>query len=106
MKPTARIPTHLIQKLKQEMLQNPTEVIVAKGSIGLKPYQYILFNNMVKRNQHNEEIMGTKDRLEKSIPNMQQVIHTDMERMRTNKLYDRKLHRDLNGPKGLTWQCK
>lgn len=88
------------------MLQSSTEVVLPKENLGLKPYQYILFNNLVKRNQYYEDIMGTKDRYERSNINMQQVIHADMERMKTNKVYDRKLNRDLNGPKGLTWQCK
>ncbi len=74
--------------------------------IGLNSYQYSLFNKLPKRNKYYEDILGIKNRSEKTIPNMQQVIHADMERMKTNKVYDRKLSRDLNGPKGLNWQCK
>jgi len=88
------------------MLQSSTEVILPEGSTELKSYQHILLKHMIKRNQYYDDIMGTKDRWKKSTPNMQQVIHADMERMKTNKVYDRRLNHDLNGPKGLTWQCR
>ena len=79
------------------MLQTST------GNASIKPYQSILLTNVIKRHQSYEDILGRKDRI---APNMQQVINTDMERMKTNKVYDRKLNRDLYGPKGLNWQCK
>ncbi len=88
------------------MLQNPTEIVLTKRNVGLKPYQYILFNNLVKHDQYYEDIEKTKDRSEKSLPNMQQVIQADIARIKTNQIHDRKLNRDLNGPKGLNWQCK
>jgi len=37
---------------------------------------------------------------------MQQVIHMDMKRANTNKVYERKLSRELTGPRGLNWRCK
>lgn len=79
------------------MLQTSTEF--SSGSSQVKPYVKLLS----KRNQFYEDILPRKDR---TMPSMQQVIHTDMERMKNNKLYDRRLNRDLNGPKGLTWQCQ
>lgn len=79
------------------MLQTST------GSPSIKVYQSSLLTNVIKRHQSYEDVLRRKDPLG---PNMQQVIHTDMERMKTNKVYDRKLNQDLNGPKGLTWQCK
>ncbi len=90
------------------MLQSPTGggVTLNQENIDSKSYQYILLNNLLKRNQWYEEMIRTKYRWEKTAPNMQQVIHADMERMKTNKVYERKLNQDLNGPKGLNWQCK
>jgi hypothetical protein len=88
------------------MLKNPTKVILNKGNDGSKSYQYILFHDLVKRNQDYQNVVGVKDRSQRSAPNMQQIIRTDMERLKTNKIYDRKLDQDLNGPKGLNWQCK
>jgi hypothetical protein len=87
------------------MLQSPRAAF-NQESIASKAYQCILINNMIKQNRPYEDVIETKYRLERTVPNMQQVIHTDMERMKTNKLYDRKLNQDLNGRKGLNWQCK
>ena len=73
------------------------------GSTEIKSDPSFLMNNVVKRNQFYEDILMRKDR---TMPSMQQVINTDMERIKTNKVYDRRLNRDLNGPKGLNWQCQ
>ena len=105
-KETPRTNIHtFIRKFKQ-MLHSPRAVVVNEETPSARTYQYVLFNNMRKQNQWYEDVLGSKSRLDRSAPNMQQVIHTDMERMKTNKVYDRKLNRDLNGPKGLNWQCK
>jgi len=85
------------------MLQSTSKIVYNYGNVPLQSYEHLLLNNGAKREQLYEDILGIKER---SIPCMQQVIQSDMERMKTNKVYDRKLNRDLHGPKGLTWQCK
>lgn len=85
---------HFSCQFSSKMLQTSTE------SPSIKVYQSSLLTNVIKRHQSYEDVPRRK------APSMQQVIHTDMERMKTNKVYDRKLNQDLNGPKGLTWQCK
>jgi hypothetical protein len=84
----------------------PTEMIVTKENIPLKSSQFILLNNIVKHDRYYEDAGRIKDRLDKSLPNMQQVIQTDMERMKINKIYERRLKHDLTGPRGLDWQCR
>ena len=92
-------------------LNSPAKIIIKKENIGLhehqhQKYQYNLFNNNEKRNQYYEDLTKVKDRLGKVPPNMQQVVHMDMKRANTNKIYERKLTRDLTGPRGLNWQCR
>ena len=92
-------------------LNSPTKIIIKKENIGLEEhqhqsYQYSLFTSNSKRDKFYEDLCKVKDRLEQAGPNMQQVIQLDMKRVNTNKLYERKLSRDLTGPRGLDWQCK
>ncbi|CAF1065664.1 unnamed protein product [Adineta steineri] len=92
-------------------LTNLLEIIIKKQNIGLEEhqhqtYQYHLFNNQIKRNNYYEDLIKIKDRLEKTIPDIQHVIHRDIKRMNTNKIYERQLIHILNGPKGLNWQYK
>jgi hypothetical protein len=91
-------------------LNSPLKIIIKKENIGLEPYQhqkfqFNLFNN-TKRDQYYEDLCKVKDRLEKAVPNMQQVIQSDMKRVKINKVYERKLHRDLTGPRGLNWRFR
>jgi len=93
------------------MFDETQRIIIKKQNIGLeeyqhKKYQYSLFNNIAKRDKFYEDLCKAKDRLERAAPNMQQVIHMDMKRANTNKVYERKLSRELTGPRGLNWQCK
>ncbi|CAF0751652.1 unnamed protein product [Rotaria sordida] len=95
----------------ESTLNSSPEIIIKKENIGLEEYQhqkyqYNLFNNAIKRNQYYEDLGRVKYRLEKTVPNMQQVNHADMKRININKVYERKLNRDLNGPRGLDWQRK
>jgi hypothetical protein len=78
------------------MLNSPREVVLPLNSRKYK----------VKREQCYETIIRIKDRSEKSVPTMQHVIHMDMERMKTNKVYERKLNHDVIGRRGLNWQCR
>jgi hypothetical protein len=92
-------------------LNSPQKIIIKKENIGLEQhqhqqYQYKLFNNNGAHNKYYEDLTKVKDRLEKAVPNMQQIIHIDMKRVKTNKVYERKLNYDLTGPRGLNWQCK
>lgn len=92
-------------------LNGPDKVIIKKENIGLEEYQhqkfqYNLFNNIIKHDHYYEELLKIKDRLEKTVPNMQNVIHADMKRANINKIYERKLNHDLTGPRGLYWQRK
>ncbi|CAF2393721.1 unnamed protein product [Rotaria sp. Silwood2] len=92
-------------------LNSPPKIIIKKENIGLKEYQhqkyqYNLFTHIIKRDQYYEDLSRVKDRMGKTVPSMQQVIHGDMKRINTNKVYERKLNRDLTGPRGLNWQCK
>jgi hypothetical protein len=93
------------------VVNSPLKIIIKKENIGLEEYQhqkfqYNLFNQIVKNNQYYDDLCKVKDRLEKTVPNMQQVIHIDMKRVKTNKVFERKLTRDLTGPRGLNWQFK
>jgi hypothetical protein len=105
-KETPRTNIHTFNRKFTRMLHSPRAVAVNEETPAARTFQYVLFNNILKRNQWYDELLGSKARLDRTAPNMQQVIHADMERMKTNKVYDRKLNRDLNGPKGLSWQCK
>jgi hypothetical protein len=92
-------------------LNSQPKIIIKKENIGLKEYQhqkyqYNLFTGNIKRGQFYDDLVKVKDRLEKTVPNMQQVIHMDMKRARSNQVYERKLSRDLTGPRGLNWQHK
>ena len=93
------------------VLNSPAQIIIKKENIGLhehqhQNYQYSLFNNNEKRDKFHEDLTKIKDRLERGAPNMQQVIHMDMKRAEVNKIYERKLRRELNGSHGLNWQYK
>lgn len=93
------------------VLHSLPKIIIKKENIGLEAhqhqkYQYSLFNNNAKRDQFYEDLSKIKDRMERAAPNMQQVIHMDMKRANINKVYERKLSRELIGPRGLNWQFK
>ncbi|CAF3381539.1 unnamed protein product [Rotaria sp. Silwood1] len=93
----------------ENTLNSPPKIIIKKENIGLEEYQhqkyqFNLFNNTIKRDQYYEDLGRVKDRLEKAVPSMKQVAHADMKRINTNKVYQRKLERDLTGPRGLNWQ--
>jgi len=95
----------------ESTLHSLPKIIIKKENIGLEEYQhqkyqYNLFNNNVKRDQFYDDLVKIRDRLEKTAPNMQQVIDMDMKRVRTNQIYERKLSRELTGPRGLNWQYK
>ncbi len=95
----------------ENTLNSSVAIIIKKENIGLEEYQhqdyqYNLFNNRDKRDQYYEDLDKIKDRLGRNVPNMQQVIHKDLKRINTNKVYERKLLHDLYGPRGLTWQYK
>ncbi|CAF0765279.1 unnamed protein product [Rotaria sp. Silwood1] len=95
----------------ENTLNSPPKIIIKKENIGLEEYQhqkyqFNLFNNTRKRDQYYEDLGRVKDRLEKAVPSMKQVAHADMKRINTNKVYERKLERDLTGPRGLNWQRK
>lgn len=92
-------------------LSSLPKIIIKKENIGLEEYQhqkyqYNLFNHLLQHDHYYEDLCRVKDRLQKVAPNMQQVIHADMNRANTNKIYERKLIQILNGPRGLDWQCK
>ena len=92
-------------------LNSPAKIIIKKENIGLhehqhQRYQYSLFNNNEKRDQFYEDLSKVKDRMGKIAPSMQQVVHMDMKRANTNKIYERKLTQDLTGPRGLDWQYR
>lgn len=78
------------------MLNSPTKIVLPINS----------YKHMVRHDQYYETIGRTKGRSENSVPDMQHVIRMDMERLKTNKVYDRKLNHDLTGRRGLNWQCK
>ena len=93
------------------VLNSPAQIIIKKENIGLheyqhQRYQYSLFNNNDKRDKFYEDLTKVKDRLEKSAPNMQQVVYMDMKRAEVNKVYERKLRRELTGSRGLNCQYK
>jgi hypothetical protein len=95
----------------ESSLRSSSKIIIKKENIGLnrhqhQNYQYSLFTNNAKRDQFYEDLYKVKSRSEKKSPNMQQVIHMDMKRVKTNKVYERKLTRELTGPRGLNWQYK
>lgn len=97
--------------LETNVLNSPAQIIIKKENIGLheyqhQHYQYSLFNNNEKRDKFHEELTKIKDRLERGAPNMQQVINMDMKRAEVNKVYERKLRREMNGSGGLNWQYK
>jgi len=108
------VTTTLVLDVKHSIentLNSSVAIIIKPENIGLeeyqhKKYQYNLFNNRHKRDQYYEDLDKIKERLERGVPNMQQVIHTDMKRINTNKVYERKLLHDLYGPRGLNWQYK
>ncbi|CAF1632964.1 unnamed protein product [Adineta ricciae] len=94
-----------------EYQQSSDEVRIKKENIGLEDYQhqdyqYHLFNNQNKHDSYYKDLSKIKVRFDKSIPNMQQIIRTDMKRISINKLYDRQLKEIVHGPRGLDWQYK
>jgi hypothetical protein len=88
------------------MLKSPTGVYLPKGKIGLKPYRHMICNDMVRHVQYYKDVGKFKDRLQKTAPNIRQVMVKDMARMKTNKVYERILNRDLTGSRGLSLQYK
>ncbi|CAF1155852.1 unnamed protein product [Adineta ricciae] len=98
----------VVAQVKQsvERRQSSDEVRIKKENIGLEDYQHHLFNNQNKRDSYCEDLNKIKVRFDKSIPNMQQIIQTDMKRININKLYDRQLRETVHGTRGLDWQHK
>jgi hypothetical protein len=88
------------------MLNSPTGVFLSKGKIGLKPYRHMICNDMVRHRQYYEDVGKLKDRLQKTVPNIRQVMLKDMARMKTNQVYERILNHDLTGSRGLNLQYK
>ena len=77
-----------------------------KQTIGLQPYQRVLFNQQFRLEEYYEDLNKLNDRSDKSLPDMRRVIHTDMKRSRNNQLYDRQLNQHVIGVRGLQWQHK
>ena len=69
-------------------------------------YQLNLLNHLGKSEHYYEDLAKMRDRLKKPVPNMQQVVHADMKRVKTNKVFERQLHQNVSGPRGLIWQKK
>lgn len=93
--------------------QNPWRanagMIITKDNIGLanyqhQMYQYHLFNHRSKHDQYYEDMHKVKSRMSRTLPDMQRVVHTDLQRDHVNRFYDRQLQQAVSGPRGLHWQ--
>ena len=54
--------------------------------------------------QHDENSDKFRDRIQKTNPNLQQMVLMDLERRRINQIYERRRHLDITGPGGIEWQ--
>ncbi|CAF2377421.1 unnamed protein product [Rotaria sp. Silwood2] len=88
------------------MLNNANNGVLTTRNVRSKPSQRRIFNNMVKRNQYYEDVEKMKYRLEKFVPNIQQVNQTDAKRVKTKRVYQRKVTQDLTESKDLNWRRK
>ncbi|CAF0845800.1 unnamed protein product [Didymodactylos carnosus] len=93
-------------KHKKKTMSSSGTVTTPRDKYHYQPYQKILFNNIIKRGKHYEDIMKLKDRIDRPIPTMQAVIRSDMERHKTNKVFERRLKENISGPRGLNSQCR
>ncbi|CAF1248647.1 unnamed protein product [Rotaria sordida] len=88
------------------MLNNAINGVLTKSKVGSKPFQHRIFNDMIKRNQYYEDVEKTKYRLEKSAPNVQDVNHTNIKRVKTKKVDQRKINHVLPEPRDLNRRYK
>ncbi|CAF1491024.1 unnamed protein product [Adineta steineri] len=84
------------------MLNSSKEVIFRRENSD----QHMLFDDIVRQDQYYDDLGKLRHRLHKSTPNIQSIVLTDMDRSKMNKIYERKLDRELSGPRGLNWQYK
>ncbi|CAF3573165.1 unnamed protein product [Rotaria socialis] len=88
------------------MLKSVSHPIRKKDNIGTKSIEHNKFNSMIKPDQHYEDARKVKYRFGKFVLNMQHVTRRDMNQMKTNKIYERRMNQDLTGPRGLNCRYK
>ncbi|CAF1500515.1 unnamed protein product, partial [Adineta steineri] len=77
------------------MLNSSKEVIFRRENSD----QHMLFDDIVRQDQYYDDLGKVRHRLHKSTPNIQSIVLTDMDRSKMNKIYERKLDRELTGPR-------
>ena len=98
-------------KFDQDALNSPPALIIKRENLGLEPhqqqqYQFNLLNRLGKSDRYYDDLGKMRDRLKKPAPTMQEVVQADMKRVKTNKVFERQLHQNVSGPRGLIWQQK
>ncbi|CAF2111779.1 unnamed protein product [Rotaria magnacalcarata] len=88
------------------MLKSVSHPIRKKDNIRTKSVEHNKFNSMIKRDQHYEDVRKVKYPFGKIVLNMQHVTRKDMNQMKTNKIYERRMDQDLTGPRGLNCRYK
>lgn len=88
------------------MLKYAPQLAPKKENFDSKLANSFISRHLAKHNEHYQNVEKTKSRLARFQPDMQHVMNKDLNRVKLNKIYERRRNQELSGPKGLNLRYK